>query len=362
MLASAKPQIDLKQYFTDALEVNSAMAQLLGNVDGLNILEPSVGNGALLSGLNGTPQRVDAIDVDPMVLAHTKQRFQTLNIYTHHADFIDISTNDGLFGKSAKMPATFDAVISNPPFGLYFSAEYRRKLKSILPGMYVRESYGLFLIFSIMKLSRGGRYVFLLPDTFLTSKNHASLRHFLIEKTSLSNIIRFPSKRFETVNFGYGNLCIISGTKKPPTDEGNLLWTEAFSASEPLISLDSKPTSSFSLKDLHNNVDTGWRSSMSDTRSDLKDWTTLGQIADCKTGIYTGDNERFIGFDPRRISKRLNGHAIEWNVVHCGQLTTDEKAQGLSGEANYVQLIRGGHRAFNEASAWAIRSLSLIHI
>jgi adenine-specific DNA-methyltransferase len=355
MATPLNQQTVLKQYFTDAFEVNSAMTELLGNVDGLTLLEPSVGTGALLSGLQGSPKHVDAIDVDPAVLAMTKQRYPHLTLNACCTDFIDIFADGFMLADPACLRRNYDAVISNPPFGLLFSAEYRKRLKSAFPHLYVRESYGLFLAFSILLLREGGRYVFLLPDTFLTSTNHSSLRRFICDVGGPSHVIRFPSKRFETVNFGYGNLCIIAGYKRRASKDTSLTWVEAFDGRFPLLEQPDSAIASVNGADLKAFVDSGWRVGMGDVRPEIKDWTTLGEVADCKTGIYTGDNGRFIGYDPAKITKRLNGHSISWKTVYHGQLTPDQRRYGLEGTETYVPLIRGGHRPFDESTAWAIR-------
>lgn len=355
MPATPVQQTTLKQYFTDAFEVNSAMAELLGDIDGMTLLEPSVGNGALLSGLRGSPKHVDAIDVDPVVLAYTKQRHAEMSVDAHCADFIDLFVDGPMFLDRTHLRQGYDAVISNPPFGLFFSPEYRRRLKSSFPDLYVRESYGLFLAFSLMVLRENGRYVFLLPDTFLTSKNHSSLRRYIFDVGAPSHIIRFPSRRFETVNFGYGNLCIIAGNKRRTSPQTSLTWVEAFDDHIPILQHPKSASYSFSGTDLENFIESGWRASMCEVRSETQGWTTLGEVADCKTGIYTGDNGQFIGFDAARVSKRLNGHSINWGKVFDSELTLLEQQQGLSGAKTYVPLIRGGHRSFAEQTAWALR-------
>jgi hypothetical protein len=53
-----------------------------------------------------------------------------------------------------------------------------------LPDLYVRESFGLFFIFAISLLRKNGRYVFLLPDTFLCSTNHKPLRNFIAREAA----------------------------------------------------------------------------------------------------------------------------------------------------------------------------------
>lgn len=355
MATALTRQTALKQYFTDAFEVNSAMADLLGDVTGLNLLEPSVGNGALLSGLLGSPAHIDAIDVDGSVLALTKQRFSHLHMDVHRADFIDMFVDGPMLSGGVRLRRDFDAVISNPPFGLFFSPEYRKRLKASFPFLYVRESYGLFLAFSLMTLREGGRYVFLLPDTFLTSTNHSSLRRFIYESGEPSHVVRFPSKRFETINFGYGNLCIIAGHKRHTAKNASLTWIEAFDEQRPLLDQPDDARSSIAGVDLQTFLSTGWRAGMAEIRSETRNWTTLGEVADCKTGIYTGDNGRFIGYDPGRISKRLNGHSIGWNSVYQGELVAEQRKDGLNGAAAYVPLVRGGHRPFAEKTAWALR-------
>ena len=41
--------IDLQAHYTDALEIKTLMVDLLGDVQGKKILEPSVGSGALIN-------------------------------------------------------------------------------------------------------------------------------------------------------------------------------------------------------------------------------------------------------------------------------------------------------------------------
>ena len=355
MAKSLIHQTELKQYFTDAFEVYSVMSRLLGNVNGLVLLEPSIGNGALLRGLDGIPRCVDAIDVDPTVLALATERYALWPLNTYCTDFIDLFKDGFAPMQPHALRQDYDAVISNPPYGLFLGAEYRKRLKSLFPNLYVRESYGLFLAFSIMLLRDNGRYVFLLPDTFLTSRNHLSLRNYILNTGAPSHVIRFPCKRFETVNFGYGNLCIIAGNKRPTLPQASLTWIEAFDNRLPLLEQHSSSISLFSGEDMAKSVDVGWRASMCQVRSDIQGWTTLGDVSSCRTGIYTGDNKRFIGFDTARIKKRFNGHPIAWEQVYAGKLDNMQIQHGLSGKATYVAFIRGGHRSFADKTAWAIR-------
>jgi hypothetical protein len=351
----------LKQYFTDANDIKCLMCQLLGNVTGLSVLEPSVGYGAFLSGLIGSPIKIDAVDIDSDALEITKEKFGHLELTLHHKDFIKIFDNEIPDEVDAICKSYYDAVISNPPYGLYFDLEYRRQLKKKYPNFYVKESYGLFFMLAILRLKENGRYVFLVPDTFLTSISHKPLREFIIKNAAPSHIIRFPSKRFETVNFAYGNLCIIAGNRKKLEELDTVYWSDLFH-NENSLNLKTVFQSSVAAKKIIQQVSTGWNSGMlgEDTKY-FADHILLGDLAECRTGIYTGDNQRFIGFDPARVTRRINGHPIEWGQVKCEELTVEEMESGIKDGNDYVPLIRGGHRQpFEQPSSavhWSVESV-----
>ncbi|WP_213767622.1 N-6 DNA methylase [Caballeronia sp. dw_19] len=346
----------LKQHFTDAPDLKLLMCRLLGSVEGLNVLEPSVGHGAFLDGLLGKPKSVHACDVDSTALAIVNQKFSHLSITTHHCDFIDIFLEDLLSDKHVVAKSTYDSLISNPPYGLYFSLDYRQRLKQAYPDFYVRESYGLFFKLSVNRLREQGRYVFLLPDTFLSSKNHTPLRRFIVEKAAPTHIIRFPSKRFETVNFGYGNLCVIAGSHRALSRNAKIQWVDMFDDSQNLADITPGPHTEIDALRLYANVETGWNTASRASQHFTSDcWTDLGTLAQCKTGIYTGDNFRFIGYDPSRIKRRINGHPINWHEnVRSDGLSQTERIGGLQGFQTYVPLIRGGHRQMFEHPSSAI--------
>jgi hypothetical protein len=356
MSQTTLPNFALKQYFTDAAKVNSTMCTLLGDVSGLDVLEPSVGSGALLRGMLGRPARVDLVDIDATVLSLAQSRSPASFTETHCADFIDIFAQGLLTSSHPIACRQFDAVISNPPFGLYLDLPYRKQLKKNFPHLYVRESFGLFFAFSINLLRLGGRYVFLLPDTFLTSKNHTPLRKLICDRAPPDTIIRFPSRCFETINFGYGNLCIIAGSRGEVTPETRTTWIEAFSEEASLLDQPASAISTLAGNELRENLDTGWQSRMNINYPKRQDWLQLGQLADCKTGVYTGDNKRFIGYDPARVNRRLNGHPVDWTRDVCTHaLSPAEHIEGLNEKDKYVPLVRGGHRAFSERTAWCIK-------
>jgi adenine-specific DNA-methyltransferase len=353
---------EFQQFYTDTEEIKSLMQNLLGSVAGLKVLEPSAGRGAFLFGLVGKPSIVDAVEIDERQIDYLKAcGLSRLNPI--HADFIDMFVLGGLVSANP-LRTDYDALISNPPYGLHFSIPYRKQIKRLYPHLYARESYGLFMYFGIQALRKHGRYVFIVPDTFLTSKNHTPLREFIISQGRPTHIIRFPSKRFETVNFGYGHLCVIAGYREHLDEHHKVLWVDTVAPEIPIsteLFLDSEhvPAGFFT-----QHLSEGWVHPAKRAAIAMKvPSTQLGQVADCKTGIYTGDNLRFCGFDKNNPPGRAsNGHEIDWQrQFNKEELSEGERKEGISGSRCYVPFIRGGHRSHSRiasstfAKVWPFR-------
>jgi hypothetical protein len=335
-------------FYTEAPEIADLMTNLLGSVEGQVLLEPSVGRGAFLSRLHGTPEHIDAIDVDEAALEHIRGTFPGY-VQPIRKDFIQASLrNDPDFGRS------YDGLISNPPYGLRLSYDFRRDLKNKLGKFYVRESYALFMRFGIERLKPSGRYVFLVPDTFLTSHNHQPLRDWLLAEAAPTEIILFQSKRFGSVQFGYGGMCIIAGRRSSGTR--TVKWWDFRNDLTAPLGTDADLAQSDLTSSLKKSVSAGWIPPAIRASSRFGEGQTLGDIAECRTGIYTGDNERFLGFDPRRTTRKANGHPVDWAAsVRSKIVDGPERQQGIQDGPNYVPIIRGGHRKLFEETSWAIR-------
>jgi len=343
--------MDLKQHFTKAPDLNLLMAKLLGNVQDYLLLEPSVGEGSLLENIEGFPKEIHAFDVDDKPI----QKWIERGIGKIELKFI----NNCFIKNYLKNKKTdnYDAVISNPPYGLDFSIEYRKYLKENFPNIYVKESYSLFFYISLMQLKRNGRYVFLLPDTFLTSHRHRAIRNFLVDEARPTHIIRMPSEAFETVNFKYANLCVIAGYKNPLKQSDTIEWSVLNSLK------DKKKCLKISGDKFIKNIDNGWGEHYLIDENKTKGWVLLGDIASCKTGIYTGENSKYIGFNPSTSKRKSNAHPIFWDKNVCDtELNECEKVNGLEKKNLYVPFVRGGYRSIFEkplnAILWDIETVS----
>ena len=98
--------VSLQQYST-TLPLAVSVQRILGHIHGASILEPTVGNGVLLSGLSGST-RVGC-DLDENRVLRAKKNFPDVQIFQGDATQVNFSS----FNNNQK----FDAVIANPPFG-----------------------------------------------------------------------------------------------------------------------------------------------------------------------------------------------------------------------------------------------------
>ena len=354
-LAKSYDSQNFQAFYTDADEIRLLMQELLGDVDGKKVLEPCAGEGAFLDGLIGKPSLIHAVDIDKNHIDLLDDKFGE-KVIKVHADFIDLFISNTKTVTSTLSESGYDSIICNPPFGLRFSVEYRRQIKKKFPQFYVRESYGLFLYFGINLLSTGGRFVYIVPDTFFTSRNHMPLRQFLVDNTSITDIIQFRSKRFETVNFGYGNLCIIAGFKGKSISINSVRWSDSIksnsSLKDDLINISENVPYAY----FEDNISTAWiHPKIRRNIKFPKDSVLLGDIAECRTGIYTGNNQKYCAYNESCPPSRANGHPINWNQsVFKKLLTNHEKLFGLTGDCCYVPFIRGGHRKPFEVSQHAL--------
>ena len=145
---------------------------------------------------------------------------------------------------------------------------------------------------------------FIVPDTFLTLAAHRELREVLLKRTEILEIVTLPSKLFPGVAF------LILEPLYHHHSQAFGQRTRRTIMSFRVIAV----TSSDELESLARGEDAGIEchrlaAGRSSQRLDSRIWTSgeedveivlhaaklrLGDVAGCKTGIYTGDNKRFI--------------------------------------------------------------------
>ena len=331
-------------YYTNDCEITDYMVRMLDIESGDRILEPCGGAGAFIDAIMrncGSP-RIDTCDIDPNAVGKLQEKYgDNKAISVRQADVLF----DDFFDQVAKSPI-YDKIIGNPPYGAWQDYDRRAELKKKFPELYVKETYTLFLYRCLSLLRDGGKLCFIIPDTFLFLHMHEYLRRFILENTQINEILIFPSKLFPEVSFGYSNLCIITLTKYDKDSALNNtidIYKGFRHTSEFHGSFDLPHISSFHLRQA--NILRGESCSfiLSDNlifvviNSKLE---KLGDIANCATGIYTGDNKRFI----RKLNEATRngkGYSVVNPACICGNWNS---IQPIEGTNCYISFAKGASK------------------
>ena len=113
----------------------------------------------------------------------------------------------------------FDIVIGNPPWVFTRGGKLDPKDKEYFYGHYeVAEYqlnlYALFIERSFKQLREGGRFGFIVPNTWLTIPSYGTLRRFILTNTADVEIVNIYDKVFEEANV---DCCLVIFTKGEPT-------------------------------------------------------------------------------------------------------------------------------------------------
>ncbi len=340
------------------------MIKKLDLQDCLTVLEPSAGDGAFVEELrrSNLDLKIFCIDKNPEALQALHEKFGNA-IRTLRADVIldSLEENGGLF-RTSDFPQRFDRIIGNPPYGGWLDYKTRAFLKKRFPNFHVRETYALFILRCINLLKNRGILSFILPDTFLAVAVHRPLRKFLLMNTEVLEIVTFPSKLFPGVAFGYSGLCIITLRKavEGPASNHSFRFISVHTERE-LEALAQGGGSASGVEVLQRDVigRTGmtiWTSTESRFEKILQNAPLrLEDVAECRTGIYTGNNKRFIRLLPGAPVNRSNYDSISENEVCLRRLSLIERETGINNrDRHWLPIVKGGSYRFYQPDLWAI--------
>jgi len=331
--------------------------------DAHRVLEPCAGEGHFIDAvLKVAPRaRIDAYEANPVSAAALKEKYSALpNVRLVAADAVLV------LGKlrNSKSPR-YDRIIGNPPYGAWQDYSRRRALRKLLPALYVRETYGLFLHHCINALGEDGRLVFILPDTFLYLHLHEGLRRHILESTLVDEVAIFPSRFFEGISFGYANMAIISLVSAA----GRNLDTHIVR-----IIRNLRSPQELSLLALSKDRPAHWETSyirqaeVADNarhafvltgESDLArhlsgPGRTIGDIADVVTGFYSGDDRRW--FRPARPEVRgaWRYRTVNPRAVASQPPKGSEKLGGISRPDCFIPIVKGGAKPYVKPTEWYV--------
>lgn len=324
-----------RSFYTKNNYITKYMVSMIDPTPSDKILEPCGGDGVFIDTMLelGLDLDIDTCDLNIEAVETLRRKYA-------HNEKVEIRHTDTLMDEifdSYVENGYYDKIVGNPPYGGWQEYEKRDELKKKYNGFYVKETYSLFLLRCVSMLKNKGVLSFIIPDTFLFLHSHTALRKYLLENTKIREILIFPSKFFPGVSFGYSNLSII-------TVEKTNLTTEALNNSFEVIkglksdrdieriglreNLERLDIVRLTQRNVYDNEHHAFILS-NDILSDIisNSCTKLGDVADCVTGIYTGNNQGYMGVVNSAVKNSKNYPVIEADLIdlNCCNLTGTEE-------------------------------------
>lgn len=322
------------------------------------IFEPCGGDGVFVEAILAENEFAN-IDICEL----NEDAYQTLvSKFTHYSN-INIRQCDTLLDNDLIFNSCFggvyDKIIANPPYGAWQDLSKRAILKKIYSDFYVKETYTLFLFRCIELLKDGGLMSFIIPDTFLNLHTHRAIREHILTKTKIVELALFPSSFFPGVNFGYANLSIIILQKSDNKNEclnNEFKILSSFSNVEQLAEVRETELKvfSFSQKEIFTNPDSAF---LIASNSKIKDAINnsalkIGDIANCVTGFYSGNDKKFLQVSSHDLKNGKNYNLVDNNVVNREYSSATNILDGIEGEKYFLPIVKGGNTKYLKSEGW----------
>lgn len=151
--ARTSDSVSLQQYSTP-LPISLVSQRILGSVSGKTVLEPTIGNGSLVSGLSDAV--IIGCDLDDKRLDNVRRDRKEARLHRMDATQVDFKElNDG---------KSYDLVVCNPPFGGLQSSR-------MMQGLKITRIDHLILMRSLLARNDDGMAVYIIgADSYLNSK------------------------------------------------------------------------------------------------------------------------------------------------------------------------------------------------
>lgn len=322
------------------------------------IFEPCGGDGVFVEAILDADEfaNIDICELNPASIAVLQSKFSTFqNVSIRECDTLldnDLSFNSNFGGH-------YDKIIANPPYGAWQDLEKRAVLKKMYSDLYAKESYALFLFRCIELLKEDGILSFIIPDTFLNLHMHKAIRKHILTKTKIVELALFPSSFFPGVNFGYANLSIITLQKKSNQKEClsnsfNVLTN--FSKVEQLSEINKEELKvySFSQQEIFSNPDYAFlisdNSSISKAINEAE--LKVGDIANCVTGFYSGDDKTFLQVNSSDLKNGKNYDLVDPNKINREYKNATNILEGFDNEKHFLPIVKGGNTKYLKPEGW----------
>jgi hypothetical protein len=302
---------------------------------------------------------VIACEVDPRASDELKARFGACpNVRVVVGDVLQ-DLRPALFERNPRITR----VIANPPYGAWQNRERRRELKARFPGLYVKESYAVFLFVALSRLAPGGRLVFIVSDTFLWLHRHEFLRRTLFTNTCVEEIAFFPSSFFPGIHFGYSGLCIITLRKEVPSASHMIRLLSDLESLSVLSALASNGAQQGSCRENwvgQREVIQGphcalvLRDRIDFPASLTWDGQFLGDAASIVTGFYSGNDRRWLRRASDNVRRADQYQPVAPRLIAHFDHRSVPPLDGIRGERCFIPIVRGGAAAFVKPTVWYV--------
>ncbi|MCD1589017.1 class I SAM-dependent methyltransferase [Halomonas sp. IOP_14] len=182
------------KYFRTPFEIVKIMKKHLP-IAQMRILEPAVGEGALLETLNPlrVGRNVTAIDIDPARLKALKYTYKKINLINE--DFLEWSE---------RCTYKYDLIITNPPFSAKSKDWISYENKKIPIEL-------LFFIKSIKLLDSGGTLIGIVPDAIINSSSFSEERMDIMLNNKITYVYQLPKRVFKSIESGFFLIVVKKG-------------------------------------------------------------------------------------------------------------------------------------------------------
>jgi len=169
----------------------------------------------------------------------------------------------------------------------------------------------------------------------------------------------FPSSFFPGVNFGYANLSIITLQKTNKLNvslNNEFKVLNSFKTVEQLANINEKELKvfAFTQKEVLSNPDYSFLISdnseiaLAINSSKIK----VGDIANCVTGFYSGDDKTFLQVNSPDLKNGKNYDLVDANSVNRDYENIPNILDGIEGEKHFLPIVKGGNVKFLKPEGW----------
>lgn len=341
-------------YYTKSDAILNYMTNMLNLQPHDKIFEPCGGDGVFVEKiLQIIPSaNIDIYELNPNAISILASKYkQNNNIHIKQTDTL---LDQDILDCNAK----YDKIIGNPPYGAHSSESKKEHFKNIYAGLYTKESYTLFLYACTKCLKENGELSFIIPDTFLSLHRHKAIRKYLLRNTRIKELALFPSSFFPGIHFGYSNLCIITLAKcSNPTEclNNSIRIRTNFNNVKELAETKAGTVKNIIQQYIYDSVDYSFIYKSSNVVTELINddgLKKIGDIADCVTGFYSGNDKKYLHPINKSIKNAKKYETAPMENVRTTTLTKLEQENGITSAENLVPIVKGGNIAYVKPNIW----------